>query len=966
MRTQIIIKDTQVDLLQEVSLNINRQLVDIQNPGGRKTDRTLTIDIPGSPANDKLFNYIFEVNIDLNADDTLQEIKHFNPYKKVPVVIYIDSIEQLKGYCQLTDVVINSRDKISYKIVCYGEIGDLFAKIDNQEDEDGNPLKAELTDLDFSEFDHTYNRTNIANSWDTSIVVNNSAQSFELGKGYVYPMIDYGFGPPVAAQPARWKTGYFKPAVYVKQYVDKIFEKAGYTYTSDFFNSELFKRLIVPFNSDKFILTQEEVSSRLFYVNRNGTDFTAGFLTDKNTPSSAQPIVFNTDSSPYFDNGSDYDTSTGKFICDKSGYYKFYTSVKARLKYTGSATLTSGSIPGGVVLPSVGIFIKNSGIITPVQSSRATVILNFPVATNDITDYFTIAVETNNLLLQAGDEIFTAPLGLQSTLNWSEWEMLVAADGATWFANSVPDAAITEGGLVTMNSCIPAGIKQRDFMGSVIKAFNLYMEPNPDKTNDFIIEPREDYYTGEAVDWTNKLDLSKEFIIQPVASDTSKYKFSYAPDEDILNKSYKELYDRSYGDFELRTTNEFARDETKVELIFAPTPSFKDENNPTDRIIPYIGFFDQKGEKVQKSSRIRWLYYGGLKGCDKWNFEATGVSAAEHTSYPYSGHLDDPYVSNFDLNFAPPVKVLYSSPASRPINYTNQNLFSLYWYPQVTELTDLNSRIVEGWFYLAPADMYKLSFRNYYFIKDAYYRLLKIENYDPVNSNVTKCQFLKVLEFDAPLQVRTTLNGGRRTFGVVNKVMYDVPGAAPGTVIRTGDLNAGGSVILGADNTLGGGATTVLVAGSSNYVFSGSERVTIAGGLDNTVLAGLTDITIINSNGVTAAEPCITYINNQRYYTTVMGAAINIADADSPFMLDDSIRTVFADSTGGDITVKVPTAGGRAGKIFEIIRISDDANVVTISAASGEAINGDASVDLTTAYDKIIVTSNGVNWYRLG
>ncbi|HYG15190.1 MAG TPA: hypothetical protein VEC12_05505, partial [Bacteroidia bacterium] len=390
MRTQIIIKDTQIDLLHEVSINITRQLVDIQNPGGRKTDRTLTIEIPGSPANDKLFNYIFDVNIDLKADDAPQEIKHFNPHKKAPVVIYIDSIEQLKGYCQLTDVVITARDKITYKIVCYGEIGDLFAKIDNQEDDDGNPLKAELTDLDFSEFDHTYNRATITNSWDTSIVVNNSAQSFELGKGYVYPMIDYGFGTAVSAVPARWKTEYFKPGVYVKQYVDKIFEKAGFTYTSSFFNSELFKRLIVPFNSEKFILTQEEVNSRLFYANRSGTEVTLGFLVHKNIPSSAQPIVFNTDSPPYFDNGNDYNTATGKFICDKPGYYKIYTSVTARLKYTGTPALTATEIPGGVVFPSIGVFVENSGLITPVQSNNATVFLNLPVVTNDISDYFTI------------------------------------------------------------------------------------------------------------------------------------------------------------------------------------------------------------------------------------------------------------------------------------------------------------------------------------------------------------------------------------------------------------------------------------------------------------------------------------------------------------------------------------------------------------------------------------------------
>lgn len=79
MRTQIVINNTQIDLLNEVSLNITKQLVDIQQPEQRKTDRTLTIEIPGSTNNDLLFGYLFEVNVDLNEPDMVQAIKHFNP-----------------------------------------------------------------------------------------------------------------------------------------------------------------------------------------------------------------------------------------------------------------------------------------------------------------------------------------------------------------------------------------------------------------------------------------------------------------------------------------------------------------------------------------------------------------------------------------------------------------------------------------------------------------------------------------------------------------------------------------------------------------------------------------------------------------------------------------------------------------------------------------------------------------------
>ena len=190
MRTQILINNQQIDLLKDVSLNITKQLIDIQSPEKRKTDRTLTIEIPGSKTNDKLFSYIFEVNIDLDSSDSGQETPHFNPNKKADTVIFIDNFQQLKGYCQLTDITVEHRDKITYKIVCYGEIGDLFAKIDNQVDEEDKALKGELTDLDFSEFDHVYHRGNIANSWNTEIIENGVRTAFSLGKGYVYPMID--------------------------------------------------------------------------------------------------------------------------------------------------------------------------------------------------------------------------------------------------------------------------------------------------------------------------------------------------------------------------------------------------------------------------------------------------------------------------------------------------------------------------------------------------------------------------------------------------------------------------------------------------------------------------------------------------------------------------------------------------------------------------------------------------------
>jgi hypothetical protein len=969
MRTQIVINTTQIDLLKEVSLNITKQLIDIQNPEQRKTDRTLTIEIPGSPNNDKLFSYIFDVNIDLHADDSLQATQHFNPNKKAPVTIFIDSLQQLKGYCQLKDVTIEQRDKITYHIVCYGEIGDLFAKIDNQLDAEGKPLKAELTDLDFSEFDHLYTRGNVAASWDSTIVQNGSNVSFELGKGYIYPMINYGYTHSLVADATgsieHWAVNEFRPGIYVKQYIDKIFEKAGFTYTSAFFNSDFFKRLIVPFNSDAFKLDNDEVKSRLFFVNRNTSEYTVDFPELSTDISDAQPILFNNNSSPYFDNSTGYNTSTGKFVCPKAGTYMFNSKVKARLKYIGS-----DEQQGGSAYFSLAIFIKRGSAISLSGSVASNTVLFTQALTpttivmGEESDSKTFELTSASVNLDIGDEVFVGPLSIIGYAYQAIWQVIVENDSASYFTNAVADPTIIEDDSILMNLAIPKGIKQRDFLGSIIKAFNLYTEPNRDVENDLIIEPREDYYTGIYTDWTGKLDISKEFTISPMAAlDAGEYYFKYADDEDALNKTYKQNYDRSYGDFKKKIDNDFVKTSKKIELIFASTPLARADDDPSERILSNITFTDQNGKRTDKTSKIRLLYYGGMKDCERWSFDSAQYGPYYFTQYPYCGHLDDPFNSTFDLSFAPPYKIHYKTTANKPIDYTAINLYTRYWDAQMQEISDKNSKLVEGWFYLTPSDIEAISFRKYYFIKDAYYRLLKVENYDPVFSKVTKCQFLKVLEYDAPLNVKASINGGRGTFAPTNNVVYDIP--TTDTAVHNGGntYNRNTSVVLGTNNHIGGASATNIVSGTGHFILGGSERITVLGGGSNTVYPGLADVTLINSSGITVTSPGVMYVNNQKYFTTVMGDSVSIIFDNSPYTLTDDVRTLFCDATDGEMTVYLPTAANRNGKIFEIMKTDSSINTVYIDGYSSETINGSSGYSLTTQYSRIRITSNGTAWF---
>jgi hypothetical protein len=81
-----------------------------------------------------------------------------------------------------------------------------------------------------------------------------------------------------------------------------------------------------------------------------------------------------------------------------------------------------------------------------------------------------------------------------------------------------------------------------------------------------------------------------------------------------------------------------------------------------------------------------------------------------------------------------------------PAIYTTNNLYNKYWKKYITEITDKDSKIVKMWLYLTPQDIRNLDFSAKYFIDNSYYRLNKIENYNPINEQVTKCEFLKIKE----------------------------------------------------------------------------------------------------------------------------------------------------------------------------------------------------------------------------
>jgi hypothetical protein len=66
-----------------------------------------------------------------------------------------------------------------------------------------------LADLDFDDYDHTYNQANIEASWSRTEWVSGA-------QNYVYPLVDYGY----SANNINYPLKNFKPAVFVTEILE--------------------------------------------------------------------------------------------------------------------------------------------------------------------------------------------------------------------------------------------------------------------------------------------------------------------------------------------------------------------------------------------------------------------------------------------------------------------------------------------------------------------------------------------------------------------------------------------------------------------------------------------------------------------------------------------------------------------------------------------------------------------------
>jgi hypothetical protein len=682
IRTEIYIEDQIIDLLQDISTDFTYAIDDVRDFGSRNTSFSRTISIPATAKNNKILGFAFELGMAHEHNMDLPNVNtNFTPSQAAKCEVYIDKIQIFKGVIRILEIVIN-KGSIEYQCAVFGELGGFITELGNKR----------LEDLDFSEYNHTWNVTTIQNSWDT---IN--------GSGYYYPLIDYG---DVSTGKDDFHVSTFRPALYVKEYIEKIFEGTSYTLNCDFFNTDFFKKLIIPNNSqgirgtnDRFLL---------------GTKTISQILLNSNTPTARNANL-------------PFDTTTLLNFTENAGKSIFtYTDGTKTIRTTASVSGTYQTDAASSITATLYI----AGVA--VQSfTQNTFSANNPFSFN--IDYTGSIANTNQVRLE---------ISVPVTANTYIVTITSANINLAQITSQIVDVAYN--GVVSINENLPKGIFQKDFFLSVCKMFNLYVYQDNINERQINISPYIDFYSdsvANSLDWSQKIDVGSTMSIKPMSQLNARYyAYKYTPDSDYYNDNYQKKYGQTYGDNIYDSEFDFVKDTASTQIIFAPSV-LKLHSGQDKYHTDIYKLSNNNTQEDPMDSVIRILMAKKITGITQWKIQQDGGGTlATITSYGYAGHLDDPYNPTIDINFGVPKELQF--PAT---TYPTNNLFNTYHLPYLLEITDMESKLLSCKMYLNTLDIYNLDFSKYIWINGVLFRLNKVDGYNPMDYQTTKVNLLKVI-----------------------------------------------------------------------------------------------------------------------------------------------------------------------------------------------------------------------------
>ena len=874
---KIVLENGTLDIREDVNFPLSFSVSDIRDISKRTGTFSKTIIAPDTKNNHELLGHYYDVNIqsgtfNINTITKCQVIQN-----GVPVLE--DALIQLIGVTKKQNTNAYE-DEVNYELLIKDSKVEFFTQIANKE----------LTDLDFSDLNHTLN---------SGFIVSSFSNSVADGYKYILPYSD----------DSTYRLNEFKPAIYAKTYFDRIFSNAGFSYTWNGLQDAKFDKLLIPYNGD---VEQANVDSYKVLANNTWT-------TSYVSPIGQNPTFYEVIDSwtEVLDSAGSFDPITGVYTAPlytdttQGQYYNF------KLSYTADINLdnTSGGnaysilsfsnqgqsvdryyylrfrlIKNGTTV--VGQYI-HSGVLfdatNPLPNGLNTIgtisqVVNIPTSQNILpTD--TIEVEVGLGFLAAGVSFWRdAAAPSIGNLVQVNHEVDVTSLQLDILPNNAPNLY---NGVVAVGGYVPSKIKQSDFVKSIFQMFNLYVEIDENQPNNLNLIERDKYYDNGAVkDWTYKLAKDREQNLQFLPEVTSKkLRLTYKADKDSPNTIFTDITNEIYGQIEYTFDNEYVRDTDVKELVFSPTPVVR---TVFDAYVPNIAGAAPK-------INIRILLDGGNFAClpyDIYDIEfpltpSLNIGTTGITTYPAVGHFDNPLLPTYDINFGTCDYYYYA-----PSTLTNNNLYNLYWRRTINQINV--GKMLTAYFDLNESDIQSLKLNDKIRIDNSWWNINKIIDYNANDNTLTKVELISV---DTEIELVPFQTGNGLPFqGSITEV-------SNASVLQTRTQTS--NVILGDANVFGRGN---VVGDSIRGMIQGIGQSLEEDGL---VLRNL-QVETINGQNVSTALP-----SYSKYIATISQTGTN--NPTSYILENDLGDLVFTRAAIGRYVATLTNAFPTQGKVYLMI-----------------------------------------------
>jgi hypothetical protein len=760
MAGELYINSRLVDIDQSIPFPLTFNISDIKDLSSRKGNKSKTITLPGTRVNHQLMTSVFLLTATEKISTTTSGIVNFDPSIKATCQYYQNGLLEFNGIAQLMECKLNN-GTWSFEITMVSDTIDYIAQL----------KKVKVNELDYSEYDHNLILVDQQETWNGFNQINGVSTSIKTGadwngEGYYYGLIDYGYSRPT---PDTFAVDNIPLQVFVYGILKKIFDFAGITWSSNFLESQRFKRLLLAYYGGALptITAGDSLTDSATTTENNNA---GGFIINGTTASEYMQGTQDT----FLPAANFYDNYDATIVTDPSSQVIANNPLKFRASSSGLFQVTySGthdidfSFMTGVTLYcdySVILMTKKNNVLigNDVIYSGLLNMGIMPVATVSFT--FSTS-QTINMLIN--DE-----LTFEIRLDRNQGQIFGAAVAPLSFTQTVTSTgvsldiiksqqALTPGSAVTLNPFLP-DMTCDVFLKGIITAFNLYLKPDANNPTILEIEPLADFYNGSdnAIDWTYLVDKSKEIKVTPTINFASKdYNFLFEKEDDYWNTQYVNAFIEQYGSFTLSSQSQYATDTTDMKLPFGQHPLALIDT--TNLIVPrfYQVNFDEfgNGQIVLKKGKSFIVQLGEMRAGNWIHRNESGIDIPQ-TIYPYVGHLDDIDNPTFDFNFGVPEVVYY--PATI---YTSNNLYQ-YHERFIKEIVSRFGKMLTLYATIDSDIINRLDFRNLINIDAVVYRLQKINDYDSGKGQSTLIELIRIIEGESegtiePPSHRITENG---------------------------------------------------------------------------------------------------------------------------------------------------------------------------------------------------------------